>query len=350
MASIKEIAKMAGVSPSTVSRVLNQPDYKCRDSAARDRIWKAAIEMHYSPNQAARNLRLSNAQDAHKTYYLNVLMTRSAAKQPDPFFSELLHIIESEIHNHGHILTNVYHMPDFSDDRRCARLNLPQLVEELYEQNDRQNNGLIVIGRCNQTVLELLRKKYKNLISINRNSTNYAIDEVLCDGEKVAEMAIDYLCTLGHTNIGYVGACYGEARYRGFQKALASHGLYLDPAFIQETHQTEREGFFAMEHFLQAESRPTAIYCANDITAIGMLKCLNGYRNLPYRPSIIASDNINQSQFSNPMLTTIALPKEEMGKFAIQLLLDRIKGGHESIIRMELEGRLLVRNSCSKLK
>ncbi|SDB03467.1 LacI family DNA-binding transcriptional regulator [Eubacterium oxidoreducens] len=350
MASIKEIAKKAGVSPSTVSRVLNQPDYQCRDHTARDRIWEAAIELHYAPNQAARNLRKSSSQDTHKTFYLNVLMTRSEAKQPDPFFTELLRIIESQIHNHGHILTNIWHMPDFSDDRKCNRLNLAQLVDELYAETDQHNNGLIIIGRCNQTVIKLLQKKFKNLISINRNSTNYAIDEVLCDGEKVACIATEYLISLGHSSIGYVGACYGEARYRGFQKTMAKHQLYLDPAFVCETHQTEREGYQAMEHFLKMQERPSAIYCANDITAIGLLKCMNRYRALPYRPAIIASDNIDQAQNIHPMLTTIALPKEEMGKFAIQLLLDRIQGGHESIIRMELEGRLLVRNSCSKLK
>ncbi|MCR4842200.1 MAG: LacI family transcriptional regulator [Eubacterium sp.] len=349
MASIKEIAKLAGVSPATVSRVLNRPDYKCRDAEARDRIWKAAIELDYAPNEAARSLRKSAAGGdgaARTAYRINVLMTRSEAKQTDPFFTELLHIIESEIHNHGHILTNVWHMPDFSDDRKCRQLDLPEIIDGLYRQTNGQNNGLIIIGRCSHDVIALLQKKFKNLVSVNRNSTNYAIDEVLCDGEKVSSMAVEYLIKLGHTAIGYVGACYGEARFRGFQETLLAHKLYMDPAFVIETHQTEQEGYRAMEHILRSEYRPGAIYCANDITAIGMLDCLKHFRSLSYTPAIIASDNIERAQFSDPMLTTIALPKEEMGRFAISLLLDRIRGGHASVVRMELEGKLLVRDSC----
>ena len=101
-----------------------------------------------------------------------------------------------------------------------------------------------------------------------------------------------------------------------------------------------------MERLLQAEDAPTGIYCANDITAIGMIKCLHKFKNRYYKPSIISSDDIEQAQFTNPMLTTVRLPKDEMGKFALYLLLDRMKGGHQSVVRTELEGKLMIRNSC----
>ena len=109
------------------------------------------------------------------------------------------------------------------------------------------------------------------------------------------------------------------------------------------------EGFEAMEKLLKSEDCPTGIYCANDITAVGMLKCLQRCRNLYFTPSIIASDDIEEAQYTKPMLTTVGLPKEEMGRFALYLLLDRMKGGHSGVVRMELSGKLLVRNSCSHI-
>ena len=105
-----------------------------------------------------------------------------------------------------------------------------------------------------------------------------------------------------------------------------------------------------MEKFFQSDDMPTGIYCANDISAIGMLKCLNKFRNRYYMPSIISSDDIQEAQFPKPMLTTVSLPKEDMGKFALYLLLDRLRGGHSGIVRMELEGKLVIRNSCSSVE
>lgn len=105
-----------------------------------------------------------------------------------------------------------------------------------------------------------------------------------------------------------------------------------------------------MKKFLQADNSPTGIYCANDITAIGMLKCLNKYKNRFYMPSIISSDDIEEAQYTKPMLTTVRLPKEEMGKFALYLLLDRMRGGHKSVVRTEVEGKLVIRKSCIAAK
>ena len=142
-------------------------------------------------------------------------------------------------------------------------------------------------------------------------------------------MAVEYLISLGHRSIGYVGDCYNEARYRGYLEALHKHDMEPEAAYIMQTGQTEAEGYEAMQKFLQSEDRPTGIYCANDITAIGMLKYLGTNKNRYYVPSIIASDDIEEAQYTRPMLTTVGLPKEEMGKFALYLLIDRMRGGHK---------------------
>ena len=108
----------------------------------------------------------------------------------------------------------------------------------------------------------------------------------------------------------------------------------------------EAQGYEAMEKLLALPDYPTGIYCANDITAVGVLKLLSRRKNI-YMPSVIASDDIEQAQFTTPMLTTVHLPKEDMGKFALWLLLDRINNGHRAVTRVELECKLMVRSSCT---
>ena len=348
--SIKKIAEKAGVSPATVSRVLNNPNYKCSVSGLRDKIWKTAIEMNYVPNEAARNLKKGVSAKQEKTWYINILMTRTDSSTTDPFFAELLRVIESEIHDKNCILSKVWYMSVFSDDRKCRRENLNRLIDGMYDEVEGKRDGLIIIGRCNKEALKKLNKKYKSVVSVNRNSTNYEVDEVLCDGEKIAAAAVEYLISLGHKNIGYIGQCHSEDRYNGYLETLKKHDLDVIPEYVIETKQTEAEGYEAMEKFFQSDDMPTGIYCANDISAIGMLKCLNKFRNRYYMPSIISSDDIQEAQFTRPMLTTVSLPKEDMGKFALYLLLDRLKGGHSGIVRMELEGRLMIRNSCSSVE
>lgn len=344
--SIKKIAEQVGVSPATVSRVLNNPNYRCSTPGLRDEIWKTAISLNYVPNEAARNLKMGNTAQREKTYYINVLMTRMDNSQSDPFFTELLHVIESEIHKHMCILSKVWYMSIFSDSKKCRKVNLEDIVEDMYRETEGKCDGLIIIGKCNKEALKKLKSRYKSVISVNRNSTNYEVDEVLCDGEKIASIAIEHLIQLGHRNIGYVGQCHNEARYRGYVKALQKYDLDVDASYVKETKQTEAEGFEVMQQFLQSDDCPTGIYCANDITAVGMLKCLNKYKGLYAVPSIIASDDIEEAQYTKPMLTTVRLPKDEMGRFAVFLLLDRMRGNHKGVVRMELEGKLMLRNSC----
>jgi DNA-binding LacI/PurR family transcriptional regulator len=344
--SIKNIAKEVGVSPATVSRVLNNPDYHCATPGLRDKIWEAAIKMNYVPNEAARNLKMGVKDKEKPIFYINVLMTRMDTAMADPFFTEVLHVIESEIHRNNCILSKVWYMSLFSDDRACQRENLDRIIDSMYKEVQGKCDGLIIIGKCNQQAIKKLNEKYKSVVSVNRNSTNYEIDEVLCDGGKISAMAVNYLIKLGHRDIGYVGECHNEARYNGYVDTLIKNDIVVEPDYIMETKQTEAEGYEAMEKFLKSSNSPTGIYCANDITAIGMLKCLNKYKNLYRKPSIISSDDIIEAQYTNPMLTTVRLPKEEMGKFTLYLLLDRMQGGHKGIVRAELEGSLMIRNSC----
>lgn len=337
---------MAGVSPATVSRVLNNPEYHCADPKKREKIWEAAMKLNYVPNEAARSLKKGKTISQDKTYYIHVLMTRMEQGQPDPFFAELLRIVESEIHKNGCILSKVWYMSVFFHDKKCRLSQLNQIIDDLYEETDGKSDGLIVIGRCNKEALKKLKNKFRNVVSVTRNSTHNEVDEVTCDGNKIAQTAVEHLLSLGHRDIGYVGDCHDESRYMGYLDTLKNNEIQPVSEYIMESKQTEAAGFEAMEKILASGNIPTGIYCANDIVAIGMLKALAKVRKRYIAISIISSDNIEQAQFSNPMLTTVALPKKEMGKFAVYLLLDRIAGNHSATVSMKVEGELIKRSSC----
>lgn len=345
--SVKKIAEMAGVSPATVSRVLNNPNYRCSNEKIKEKIWNAAVELNYSPNQAARNLKLGKEQKEDKIYYINILMTRMDSKQTDTFFSELLRVIESEIHKGYSILTKVWYDSFFSNERLCRGIKVEQKVEQMLAETDGKHDGIIVIGKCCEDGMKALLKRYKNLVAVNRNSSNLEIDEVVCDGSKVATKAIEYLISLGHKKIAYVGNCHKESRYRGFIKVLQNYNLDVNPNWIVDIDATETNGYEAMEQFIQMDDQPTGIYFANDIMAVGALKNLSGKKRNMYRPSIIASDDIEAAQNCKPMLTTVGIPKENMGKFAVYLLLDRMEKGHTGAVKMELDSKLMIRNSCN---
>ncbi|MGN0353259.1 MAG: LacI family DNA-binding transcriptional regulator [Roseburia sp.] len=343
--SLKEIAKRAGVSTATVSRVLNNPNHRCLDGKKRDEIWKLASSMNYEPNEAARNLKTGKAKKK-ETYYINILVTRGEGVQADPFFSEMLRIIESEIYNQMCVLSQVMYKPIFSDERKCKSENTERMVRELYERCRDTSNGLIILGHCSNVVIKSINKYFKNVVLISRNFRTEGVDAVTCNGSKMARIAVEHLIELGHTDIAYAGGLQNENRYKGYIETLEKHDLLIDSSYIFEVAKTEAAGYDAMKKILELDEVPTGIYCANDIIAVGMLKCLRRRRNLAMLPSIISSDGIEMSELTKPLLTTVAMPKSEIGYYAVSHLITKIERGGESNVVMELEGKLIKRESC----
>ena len=165
---------------------------------------------------------------------------------------------------------------------------------------------------------------------------------------RIALTAVNYLMSFGHQKIGYVGDCHNETRYIGYQEALIHHGIAPDIDNVYDIMPNEKNGYHAIAYFSKLETPPTAFYCANDILAIGMLKYLAQSKKWYYHPSIISSDNIVESQYTTPMLTTVSLPKAEMAHLAIQILTDRMNGGHKAIVKTELQSTLIIRQSVRK--
>ena len=154
--SLKKIAQMTGVSVSTVGRILSDPSHKCSNEDVKKRVLEAAREINYIPNASARALK-SGGKTEEKIYRIDILLTRSAHEMTDPFYDELLMILEKELRNSGCIVGSVWHNAEFSDEKLSRTERLPKLVDELYSDNTHSSDGLIIIGKVTARALKQIR-------------------------------------------------------------------------------------------------------------------------------------------------------------------------------------------------
>lgn len=180
--SLKQIAAMTNTSVSTVSRVLNQTSSSCASKELQDKIWAAAREIGYRPNKAARALKKGESS-AKKPPRIAIVMARVTAEE-DPFFSELFRSLEMELLLQGGLIDDMVH------------------VEDISQKKLSEADGIIIMGRCSHTLLAQILLQNKNIAGIWRNSMDFDIDEVICDGRKAAELAMNHLLSLGHKKVG----------------------------------------------------------------------------------------------------------------------------------------------------
>lgn len=358
--SLKKIAQLTNTSVSTVSRVLNHPEHRCNNPELAKQIWDAAARLNYTPNATARNLRLGLSENT-APYVVDIFLTRFDSLDKDVFFLELFQYLKEELLASGCLLGDVLHPVDIlnltqsseRDEhipyRSGLKLAAPAAALSPSGISRKENTGLIILGKCPSDMTAILKKRYSCIAGIDRNPTDYEYDEVVCNGTTAAQKAMEYLISLGHKNIAYIGDCTYEARYIGYYQALLDHRLPLNYANIHPTSQTQEEGFSVMQSVIAGTHQPTAIFCANDSTALGVLQALKKHKKKGYQPSVISIDNIHASQYTSPMLTTIHIPKKEMSHLALTLLLDRKNRQHEEHVRLELPCRLIERESCSYL-
>lgn len=328
--SLKQIAEMTGTSVSTVSRVLNRSCASCASKGLQDKIWSAAREIGYQPNQAARALKKGTKK--REPFRVSIVMARVSAEE-DPFFAELFRSLEASLLEQGAVLHGVIQ------------------GDQISESGISEPDGVLIMGRCSRKLLEQILRQNKNVLGIWRNSMDFDIDEVICDGKKAAELAMGHLLSLGHKKIAYIGDCSYESRYVGYCNMLFSNQIPLDYGLIRQTNQTREEteeAFSGLLHDKLAGTLDfTAVFCANDNTAIQVLNLLGSQKPRVRRQiSVISIDDIEEAQNVKPYLTTVHIPHQEMAHLAVKLLLDRIAGGHASMVRIEFPCRLVCRDSC----
>ncbi|MCR4740296.1 MAG: LacI family transcriptional regulator [Lachnospiraceae bacterium] len=334
--SLKKIAQMTGSSVSTVSRVLNDPETSAASKERKEQILDAARQIGYIPNKEARNLRLSKTSEEPKPLRFSIVFSRIPNLDADPFFNELFKNLEHDIFERGALTDQVL----FSDDKVGKDLSLC--------------DGVIVLGRCGENMLNRIRELNQNIVGIWRNSMHYRIDEVICDGKKAAETAMEHLFSLGHSRIAYIGSCSNESRYDGYCESIIRRGLPLNLNLVRQTKQTAPDAKPAFSSLMAGRDSDdgyfSAVFCANDTTAISVLEELKKEKkSVREQISVISIDNLYEAQNTDPMLSTIDIPRKEMSHLAISLLIDRIGRGHTNPVQIEFPCRLINRGSCRTL-
>ncbi len=333
--SLKQIAEMVGTSVSTVSRVLNNTSATCASRDLQDRIWAAAHEIGYLPNEAARQLKKTSRAGA-SAVRISIVLARITSLEKDLFFSELFRNLEIEMMKQKTLIGQVIY------------------ADESFSQDLSDSDGIIILGRCSEMLLSHITEQCRNTVAIWRNSMNFNVDEVVCDGKKAAELAMRHLLSCGHKKIAYIGDCSYESRYIGYCNMIIQNNIPMDYSLIKQTDQTREEAETALYELLEQKAAGkadfTAILCANDSTAIRILSLLREEKKkIRESISVISIDNVEESQETQPMLTTINIPRAEMAHMAVSLLLDRIAGKHEESVRIEFPCRLIQRDSCYTL-
>ncbi|MFB0919598.1 MAG: LacI family DNA-binding transcriptional regulator [Oscillospiraceae bacterium] len=336
--TLKEIAAQANVSISTVSRVLNASSPGAASKEVQNRIWEIAHAGGYMPNKEAQALKKSGTSFPESTRSIFCLVACSSEEvREDPFFTQAISSIEREAFHQGYMLKYTFYSGDSESGSTM------QLMQEA------SSNQLIIIGRFQLKLYQALCKHFKTIVYLGWNDLDIHCDGVICDGYLAAQEAVSYLYQLGHRRIGFVGADRQEARFRGYIHALEKLGLERSERNIATNPVLSYEsGCRGLERLLAQDMDATALYCANDTTAIGVLRaCKSHGLRVPEDLSVMGANDIETDQYVSPMLTTIHIPLDEMGKVATRVLIDRINGGHTLPLKVLLPFHIVRRESCA---
>lgn len=337
MASIKDVAKAAGVSPSTVSRVVNGSDTSAASPETQERIWNAVRELGYVLNQNARSLKRPLQDTELPRKDIDCIYARTAGAQVDPFFTELMHEVEIEALKDGFHLRYQYSVAEMRAD------NIPR-------QEDRAH-AAIILGRTDEETVRWLQGMYRHLICVGLQEREFPVDQVLCRGYDAARACVNYLHQLGHRAICYLGETVDEQRYQAFVDSMHSIGVEHPEKLAMDAPFSPAGGYDAVNRLLHNRKEFTAILCANDMLAVGALKALKEHRlRVPKDVSLIGINDMETSRYLDPMLTTVAIPMHEMGQHVAKILIDRIQGGHSAPVKLIVPSTLICRESCAAAK
>ena len=333
--TLKEIAQRAGVSISTVSRVINNQNTKTASKEVQERIWQIVRETGYTPNLSAKSLQKGYSSPIN-THSLACLFARTPDAPNDPFFSSLARSVESAAYQQNYFVKSSFTSFDLSD------LNSGRILM------DPSINGVAVLGRIDKDGLKFLKQRCRYVAYTGLNEINAKYDQILCDGYKASVTAVEHLIQLGHVHIGYIGETENETRYQGYKDTLASNRLPVTSAYVASVPQTSSDGLKGALKPLEQQPMITAFFCSNDITAIGAMRAIRDKGlKIPRDISVISIDDIDTAQYLSPMLTTIHVPIEDMGQMTAKILIDRITGGHTLPMKVFLPFYLAQRESCA---
>jgi LacI family transcriptional regulator len=350
----KDIAKIVGVSRSTVSRVIN--NYPDIPPATREKVLKAIKEYNYYPNASARRL----AGMKSSTLGLFIIDIRDNEKPH--------HVIEK---NEDLLYGNSYFSPfinAFIDQSNKAQYHV--LVSTVYSSDElwkiqsafceKRIDGAVIIGSS--------KADYKKIVEImDKDFIMVAVDLVVEEEDMGTVLsvnvnnyggvsdAVEYFIELGHRDIGIItgdlSKFSGKVRFDSFKHVLSRHCLPLDNDFIAYGDFTEYSGYEGMKKILASEKKPTAIFVSNDTMAIGAYRAIKerGLK-IPEDISVIGFDNSYISQYMSPPLTSVNVSLPETAKCSIDLLLESINSKKIKSVPKTVNVEIIKRNSCKKIK
>lgn len=334
--TLKEIAREAGVSISTVSRVVNKNEPGAASKDVQDKIWEIVRRTGYTPNSTARTLKMGDEGNATPSRSIACLFARASDTVTDLFFSSLSRSIEQEAFKRNYVLK--YSFSSFD-------INHPGTFRLI---TDNHVDGVVILGRCDKPLLKLLKQYFHYVAYTGLNSLDAKYDQIICDGCQAAIAAVNHLLDLGHRKIAYIGEVQQENRYTGYCSALEARRIPIKKEYAANVTLSSEGGYQGVKKLLDAGCDATAFFCCNDITAIGAMRALKeAGLSVPDDVSLISIDDIDTAQYLNPMLTTVHIPVEEMGQMTAKILIDRIEGGHRLPVKMELPFYIAVRDSCA---
>ncbi|HEY1212553.1 MAG TPA: LacI family DNA-binding transcriptional regulator [Bryobacteraceae bacterium] len=328
--SIKDIAHLAGVSHSTVSRALRDSPLISQKTA--ERIRKIAEQEGYNPSAVARGL-VTNRTEA-----IGVVVTSIA----DPFNGEVVAGIEELANEHGYTVVLATSQADPAREMAVVR----------SFQGRRVDGILVASSRVGALHEPLLSELHIPIVLLNNQHPSVFAHSVRFDNESGAYEATRHLVELGHTRIAYLGDEFGlhsdAERYEGFCKMMAEAGLPVDQRLVKRANGKPEGAREAARQMLTGANMPSAIFCYNDMSALGVLfeASLHGIR-VPEDMSVVGFDDIFFSSYLRPALTTVRQPMKDLGRRAMQLLLALLRN-EEAERAVLVKGKLMVRGSTAE--
>lgn len=320
---------MASVSHSTVSRALASSPAVNHFTA--ERIRKIARDAGYRPNTIARSLATS------RTRTIGFVVTTVA----DPFVAEVAAGIE-----------NVARLKGYAVFLANSNADPAREVAAVRSFQERRVDGVIVMAsRVGALYMPLLAELQVPIVLVDNQHPGVFAHSISIDDRGGAGLAVSHLLALGHRRIGYIGDRHGMQsdvdRLDGYAEALAAAGIEFSRVYVAQGNGRPDGGLDAMRTLLALKEPPTAVFCYNDMTAIGALRALYqaGCR-VPEDVSVVGFDDLQMAPFLEPPLTTVRQPKAEMGQRAASILMDLLEG-KELDTQITVAGELVVRQSTA---
>ncbi|HET6858816.1 MAG TPA: LacI family DNA-binding transcriptional regulator [Streptomyces sp.] len=329
MASIKDVAAEAGVSVATVSRVLNS--HPSVSPEARTRVLAAVDVLGYRPNAVARSLRTD------RTRTLGLVISDVL----NPYFTELARSVEEAARAHGYsvIIGNADERPELQDHHVRTLL-------------DRRIDGLLVSPTDGASPLMLDAARGPTpLVFVDRWIPGVDVPVVRADGCRAVRDLVAHLHALGRRRLaiiaGPAATTTGSERVEAFREALRAHGLPLPEAYIGQGDFQADSGRRATERFLALDEPPEVVFAADNLMALGALDAIRAHGlRVPHDIGLAAFDDIPWFVHTDPPITAIAQPTGDLGRAAVQALIDLIEGRTPQSVT--LPARLVVRRSCGE--